>query len=60
MKTYQLSDEECYSLFGAIEMRIRFLEGVIEDESKTNTLMAEAAALEIKNLYRVEQELGFE
>lgn len=59
-KTYRLSDEECFSLLGAIEARIREMEGVIEAESGANPEMAEAAALEVKNLHRVMQELEFE
>ena len=53
MKTYQLSTGECFSLLGAIEARIRQMEGVIESEAEANPLMVEAAELDIRNLQRV-------
>ena len=57
-KQYTLSFDECYSLFGAIEMRIKHFEKVLES-GNSKKYEKELAEVEIKNLKRVQDELGF-
>ena len=57
--TYELTNEECFALLGAIEYRIRFLKGVIESEVNTNIEMAKAAEADKNHLEHVLNELGF-
>ena len=57
-KQYTISFDECFSLFGAIEMRIKFFEKVLASEGGKNH-EKELAEVEIKNLNRVRDELGF-
>lgn len=57
-KQYTISFDECYSLFGAIEMRIKYFEKVL-DSDNSKKFERELAENEIKNLNRVRDELGF-
>ncbi len=57
-KAYSLTDSEAFSLFAAVEERIRMLEAVVECENDYR--MIDAAELELKNLHRCLREFGFE
>lgn len=57
--TYELNNEECFALLGAIEYRIRFLKDVIVNEANSNPGMVEAAEADKKHLERVLDKLGF-
>lgn len=57
--TYEFTNEECMSLLGAVESRIRFLDQVIEDEADNNLAMVEAATAEKAHLEKILSKLGF-
>ena len=57
--TYELTNEECFALLGAIEYRIRFLKGVIESEVNINIEMAKAAEADKDHLEKILSKLGF-
>lgn len=57
--TYEFTNEECMSLLGAIESRIRFLDQVIEDEADNNHGMVEAATAEKGHLEKILSKIGF-
>ena len=57
--SYNLTNEECMALMGAIEYRIRFLRDVIANEADSNPGMVEAAEADKNHLERVLNKLGF-
>lgn len=54
-----LTGDECFSLLGAIEYRIKYLESVIETESGKNPGIAESATADKKRLEDILERLGF-
>lgn len=56
---YELTNDECFALLGAIEYRIRFLMGVIADEADSNLGMVEAATAEKGHLEKILSKIGF-
>lgn len=57
MKTLELSRDEEFALFGAIEARIRQLE--IYAESGKDETMIQAAEVDIKTLKTIQEKMGF-
>lgn len=55
--TYELNNDECFALLGAIESRIRFIEATIESESDEGVI--EAATKDKELLEEVLEKLGF-
>lgn len=58
-EAYFLTDDECFSLFGAIECRLRQMEDTIEEPSAKKDGRYEAALVEIEMLKSIEKKLGF-
>lgn len=56
---YFLTDDECFSLFGAIEARLRDMEYTLEEPSAKKDGRYEAALHEIEMLKGIEKKLGF-
>ena len=55
--SYELTNEECMALCGAIDDRTRFLKGIIAES--TNPEIAAVARIELVRLERVLDKLGF-
>jgi len=55
--SYELNNDECFALLGAIESRIRFLKATIESESDGGII--EAAMKDKELLEEVLEKLGF-
>lgn len=55
--SYELTNEECMALMGAIDYRTRFIKGIIAESTKPE--IAAVARIELNRLEHVLEKLGF-